>query len=219
MNYTKKAGGFTIPGEAGFEELTLKFASKWKADVIRDSDGTELSEEILKAGYKIYSTICIIRGHNVWAKENMDKLQQSFLVTKPQIATESSVTIRLMDDFYEEQFSVNESLEAIDYWQVFDRTSNCEIPAVQWRYDPVTGNVTIDNITPWHKYSVSFLAYRIWEEIYITDNPYTECAYYQESGKLVVINNSDREQVTTITTGNSTLTVTIDAYDTKIAAI
>ena len=29
---------------------------------------------------------------------------------------------------------------------------------------------------------------------YMTDNLYTECAYYPESKKLVVINNSDTEQ-------------------------
>ena len=37
----KKKGSFTLPGEAGYEELTLKLAERWGADVIRDSDGTE----------------------------------------------------------------------------------------------------------------------------------------------------------------------------------
>lgn len=44
-----KKGSFTLPGEAGFESLTLKMAEKWGADVIRDSDGTKLSEDITKA--------------------------------------------------------------------------------------------------------------------------------------------------------------------------
>ena len=57
-------GGFTLPGEAGFEKLTLELAKRWGADVIRDSDGTELSDDILNAGYGIYSTICLIRDHN-----------------------------------------------------------------------------------------------------------------------------------------------------------
>ena len=46
-------GGFTLPGEAGYEKLTLEMARKWGADVIRDSDGTKLSPEILEAGYRI----------------------------------------------------------------------------------------------------------------------------------------------------------------------
>ena len=74
---SKRKGGFTLPGEAGYEKLTLELADKWGADVIRDSDGTVLSDEITNAGYGIYSTICIIRDHNAWAKENQDKLQQS----------------------------------------------------------------------------------------------------------------------------------------------
>ena len=40
-------GGFTMPGEAGYEQLTLELAKKWGADVIRDSDGTKLSDEIV----------------------------------------------------------------------------------------------------------------------------------------------------------------------------
>ena len=43
----KTKGGFTLPGESGYEKLTLEMAEKWGADVIRDSDGTELSPEIV----------------------------------------------------------------------------------------------------------------------------------------------------------------------------
>lgn len=95
-------GGFTLPGESGYEELTLKMAEKWGADVIRDSDGTVLSDEITHAGYGIYSTICIIRDHNAWAKENQDKLQQTFLCTPPQAAESDTLTIGLMDSFFAE---------------------------------------------------------------------------------------------------------------------
>lgn len=160
---SKTKGGFTLPGESGYEELTLQMAEKWGADVIRDSDGTELSPEIINAGYGIYSTICIIRGHNDWARENMDKLQQSFLMTQPIVATDDSLTIELMKDFFAEQFVVNDSAESIAYWQVFDRTSNEEVSRENWSYE--NGKVTIKNITPWHKYTVNFMAYRIWEEI------------------------------------------------------
>ena len=55
---------FTLPGESGYENLTLKLAEKWGADVIRDSDGTQLSDEITNSGYGIYSTLCLIRSDN-----------------------------------------------------------------------------------------------------------------------------------------------------------
>ena len=88
----KQSGGFTLPGESGYEELTLRMAEKWGADVIRDSDGTVLSDEIVHAGYGIYSTICIIRDHNEWANQNRDKLQQTFLCTPPAVAEGETLT-------------------------------------------------------------------------------------------------------------------------------
>ena len=53
MDQKYRQGGFTLPGEAGYERLTLELAKKWGADVIRDSDGTKLSPEIVEAGYSI----------------------------------------------------------------------------------------------------------------------------------------------------------------------
>ncbi|MGN0337270.1 MAG: 1,3-beta-galactosyl-N-acetylhexosamine phosphorylase [Lachnospiraceae bacterium] len=161
----KLTGGFTLPGEAGFEDLTLQLAKKWGADVIRDSDGTELSDEIVNSGYGIYSTICIIRDHNAWAKEHPQYLQQSFLMTQPVMATESSLSIHLMKDFFEEQFKVNDSADSLKYWEVYDRTSERKLAAECWSYDEKSGDVTISGVTPFHNYTVSFLAYRIWEEI------------------------------------------------------
>lgn len=164
----KRKGGFTLPGESGYEELTLKLAEKWGADVIRDSDGTELSEDIIHAGYGIYSTLCIIRDHNEWAAKNRDKLQQTFLCTEPVTAVSENndgLVIRLMKDFFTEQFAINDSAASMKYWQVYDRTSNTLVDAKDWAYDKDTETVTIHRITPWHKYTVSFLAYRIWEEI------------------------------------------------------
>ena len=165
MSEGKKKGCFTLPGEAGYEKLTLEMAEKWGADVIRDSDGTVLSDEILDAGYGIYSTICIIRDHNEWAKKNQDKLQQCFLMTAPQTAAEGPLSIRLMDGFFEEQFRVNDSEHAKSYWQVHDRTTDEEVAAENWSYDAESGCVTIASPVPFHTYTVSFMAYRIWEEI------------------------------------------------------
>ena len=158
-------GSFTLPGEAGYEKLTLQLAEKWGADVIRDSDGTVLSDEITKAGYGIYSTICIIRDHNEWAKQNQDKLQQTFLMTHPVTADSERLEISLMTDFFAEQFKVNDSAESMKYWQVYDRTTNTLVDASKWRYDKEKQAVILKSITPWHNYTVSFLAYRIWEEI------------------------------------------------------
>ena len=125
----------------------------------------ELSDEILNAGYGIYSTICIIRDHNAWAKENLDKLQQTFLMTDPVVADSDVLKISIMGGFFREQFKVNDTEAAFKYWQVYDRTINEEVAVEKWSYDAETETVTLTGIVPFHRYTVSFLAYRIWEEI------------------------------------------------------
>lgn len=167
-------GYFTLPGEAGYEKLTLQMADKWGADVIRDSDGTTLSDDILNSGYDIYSTICVIRGHNEWARENPDALQQSFLMSRPVVAEKDRVTIRLLDGYRNDQFRINDSAESINYWQVFDRTSDEEMTFNPALYDAKNGALVLCNVRPFHTYTVNFLSYRIWEEInmynHITNN-------------------------------------------------
>ena len=165
MGEVHKNGGFTLPGESGYEKLTLDLAKKWGADVIRDSDGTVLSDEILNSGYGIYSTICIIRDHNEWARQNPDKLQQTFLMTQPKVADDGFLTFHLLDDFFDQQFKVNDSSESMKYWQVIDRTTGKEVSSSFWTYEKEAGNVIVNNVIPWHRYTVSFLAFRIWEEI------------------------------------------------------
>lgn len=159
-----KKGSFTLPGESGYEALTLALAEKWGADVIRDSDGTKLSEEILNSGYGIYSTICIIREHNEWASKHMDKLQQTFLMTNPRLAVSEQLVIPVMEDFFDQQFAVNDSEEAMKYWQVYDRTTGNEVERTQWSYDASQKAVTLHAV-PYHRYTLNFMAYRIWEEI------------------------------------------------------
>ncbi|MBR3740818.1 MAG: D-galactosyl-beta-1-4-L-rhamnose phosphorylase, partial [Clostridia bacterium] len=43
------------------------------------------------------------------------------------------------------------------------RTAGMEMPKENWRYE--NGAVMVENCVPWHEYTVSFLAWRVWEEI------------------------------------------------------
>ncbi|MBN2013498.1 1,3-beta-galactosyl-N-acetylhexosamine phosphorylase [candidate division KSB1 bacterium] len=161
----KLKGDFTLPGEAGYEDLTLELAERWGADAIRDSDGTVLSDKIIKADYPIYSTICLIRADNEWAKANRDKLQQNYLMSDPVIAEKETVEIDLLKGFFREQFEVNANDDPKSWWQAFDRTTGEEVDKKDWIFDPANGTVAIKNVQKWHKYTVNFLAYRIWEGI------------------------------------------------------
>ena len=167
-------GSFTLPGEAGHEALTLRLARQWGADTIRDSDGTQLSPEITNAGYQIYSTICLVRSVNDWAKQNRDKLQQSFLMSFPVVAEKATVTIELLAGYFREQFVVNFDDPPKRWWQVFDRTTGREVPKSRWNFHARPGVVTVRGAAPGHTYTVNFLARRIWDEIsmynHVTNN-------------------------------------------------
>ncbi len=167
-------GSFTLPGEAGQEKLTLRLAEKWGADTIRDSDGTQLSPEITKSGYDIYSTVCLVRSIQPWARKHLDKLQQNFLMSFPVVAGKDTTAIKLLDGYFTEQFAVNAVDDPKKWWQVFDRTTGKEVPKKQWTFDDKRGVVKIRGSIPGHKYTVNFLAFRLWEEIsmynHITNN-------------------------------------------------
>ena len=158
-------GSFTLPGEAGHEDLTLRLAKKWGADTIRDSDGTRLSREITQAGYEIYSTICLVRSVQPWARIHQDKLQQNFLMSFPLVAQGRTVAINLLNGYFREQFVVNFQDDPKAWWQVFARTTGREVPKKRWNFNAKQGAVTVRGTTPGHKYTVNFLAFRIWEEI------------------------------------------------------
>lgn len=158
-------GDFTLPGEAGYEDLTLELAEKWGADAIRDCDGTVLSDKIISADYDIYSTICLVRADNEWAKANRTKLQQNYLMSEPIVAEGDEVNIDLLSGFFREQFEVNAHDDPKIWWQVFDRTTGEEISKDQWTFDAAKGTVTVSKVIQWHKYTVNFLAYQIWEGI------------------------------------------------------
>lgn len=158
-------GNFTLPGEAGYEALTLKLAEKWGADVIRDSDGTKLSDKITSSGYDIYSTLCLIRSDYDWAKQNTDKLQQNFLMSFPVIAEDEEVIISPLKGYFKEQFLLNKYDDPKEFWQVFDRTTGQEVSVRDWKFDAETETVKISHAKKWHEYTVNFLAIRIWEEI------------------------------------------------------
>ncbi len=165
MNDSFSKGSFTLPGEAGYEDLTLRLAETWGADTIRDSDGTQLSDKILKSGYDIYSTLCLVRADNEWAKANRYALQQSYLMSFPVTAESDTVTIDLLNGFFREQFSLNTDDDPHEWWQVHNRTTGEEVPHADWTIDPSTGKLTVSSARRWHRYTVNFLAYRIWEEI------------------------------------------------------
>ena len=58
------SGRFTIPSESNFAEKTAELARLWGADAVRNSDGTQLDDEVVALGMKVYTAYFPTRAHN-----------------------------------------------------------------------------------------------------------------------------------------------------------
>ena len=158
----KTTGGFiTLPAEVGEEKMVVELTKKWGADAIRDSDGTELSQEILDMGMEIYSTTCLVRAEQKYPREHMDQLPQKYLMSDPVTASASTVVIDPMAGFYREKYVIDTKHHAKKYWEVIDRTTGKVVPTSKWNLDKKTGKVTVKGVTPFHIYTVNFLVFQI----------------------------------------------------------
>lgn len=157
------AGSITLPAEAGEETMVVKLAEKWGADAIRDSDGTELSQDMLGLGLEVYSTTCLVRAEQTYPRRNMDHLPQKFLMSDPATATSKKLVIDPMSGFYREKYVIDTKHGAKKYWEVIDRTTGGVVPAAKWSFNPKTGKVTLTGAVPFHVYTVNFLVFQIWD--------------------------------------------------------
>ena len=158
-------GRFTLPSEENFAEKTKELAELWGADAIRNSDGTHLDESVLALGKKIYSAYFPTRAHNEWITLHMDETPQVYLLTGRVLAEADVVDVPLMDGFFEEQLKPNRDADPHKYWEVVDRTTNEVVDASLWTLDEDTDTVHVSGAELMHEYTVSFLAYIIWDPV------------------------------------------------------
>ncbi|WP_426348376.1 1,3-beta-galactosyl-N-acetylhexosamine phosphorylase [Alloiococcus sp. CFN-8] len=159
-------GRVTIPTDLDITEETIEIMKRWKADAIRDCDGTEFPVELQNNGAKIYSTYYTTRKDNQWARNNPDEIQQCYIMTGFHTATEESLSIKLMSGISEELMKVNSRDDIKRWWEVMDRSTGLPVKIEDWGYSEETGEVTIKSI-PYHDYTVSFLAYLIWDPVHM----------------------------------------------------
>lgn len=162
----KVRGRLTLPTDVDMVEETLKLKERLDADALRDCDGTQMPSELLKTGAKIYATYYITRKDNEWAKNNPEEVQQEYLITDRITATSWTLSIELMKGFHTQQLKVNTIDEPKRWWEVIDRTTGKVVPVENWFYDEATGEVIIKSI-PYHQYTVSFLAFLIWDPVHM----------------------------------------------------
>ena len=161
------SGRVTIPTDLDVVPETLELMKRWGADAIRDCDGTDYPEELKKVDAKVYSTYYTTRKDNEWAKANPDEIQQMYIMTPFYTAVGSELSIHLMDHLYPDMLKVNDRDDITRWWEVIDRTTGDVVPVSKWSYDPESGNVTITDAEEFHDYTVSFLAYIMWDPVHM----------------------------------------------------
>ena len=63
--------------------------------------------------------------------------------------------------------AVNTRDDIKKWWEVMDRTTGAVVPVDAWCYDESTGCVVIAQPDAFHEYTVSFLAYLIWDPVHM----------------------------------------------------
>ena len=76
-----ETGRVTVPTDVDVIDATIEIIHRWKADAIRDCDGTDMPEELRKMDIKQYATYYTTRKDNAWAKANPDEIQQMYLMS------------------------------------------------------------------------------------------------------------------------------------------
>jgi len=158
-------GRVTIPTDLDVVPETLALLERWGADAIRDCDGTDFPEALKATGAKIYSTYYTTRKDNAWAKANPDEVQQCYIMTGFYTAADGPLAIPLMKGISPELMQPNTRDDIARWWEVMDRTTGQPLAPDAWHYDE--GSVVIDAPAPYHEYTVSFLAYLIWDPVHM----------------------------------------------------
>ncbi len=163
----KTKGRVTIPTDMDVVAETLELMKRWGADAIRDCDGTEYPQELRDVGAKVYSTYYTTRKDNEWAKSNPDEIQQMYIMTPFYNAEGDTLRIHLMNHLYPDMLAVNSRDDIKRWWEVIDRTTGEVWPAGDWFYEEDTGDVVILRAKEFHDYTVSFLAYIMWDPVHM----------------------------------------------------
>jgi 1,3-beta-galactosyl-N-acetylhexosamine phosphorylase len=160
-------GRVTIPTDNGIIPETIEAMHKLGADALRDCDGTDFPGELQNINGKIYATYYTTRKDNEWARANPDEVQQCYIMTGFHTATSSSLSIPLMSGISGQLLQPNTRDDIKRWWEVIDRTTGRTLPAAQWDFDSRTLEVTVQRAVPFHEYTVSFLAYLIWDPVHM----------------------------------------------------
>jgi len=161
-----RRGRLTIPTDLDVVDETLELMRRWGADALRDCDGTDFPAALQGAGAKIYATYYTTRKDNEWARANPDEIQQIYVMSPFAYAAADTLQIPLRDGIHRDMLGINAE-DCARWWEVIDRTGGEVVPPARWAYDEASGAVTVRGAIPYHAYTVSFLAYILWDPVHM----------------------------------------------------
>lgn len=159
----KSTGRVTLPVEQGLDAELARLAELWGADAVRNSDGTELPDNIKDLGLEVYSTLSPVRYDQEWIKAHPQYYPQKYLSTDPETARGDSLEIELIKGWFNKQFEVDTIHDPKKWFEVMNRTTGEVVDPASWEFDAETGVVTIQETIPYHSYTVSFLVFQVWD--------------------------------------------------------
>lgn len=160
-----RKGQVTVPTDVDVIDATIDIIKRFKADAIRDCDGTNMPDALKKLDVKRYATYYTTRKDNAWAKAHPEEIQQVYLMSNFETAKGSELKIKIMEHYYLDQLRPNTIDDIKRWWEVIDRTTDEVVK--DWDYDEEKMEVTIHNTKPYHAYTVSFLAFVIWDPVHM----------------------------------------------------
>lgn len=167
-------GRITLPSEENFYDETIELIDRIGVDVLRDSDGTKLPDELKDLeGISVYTKYLTTRGHNDFAQDNMDKVNRFYLMSEFVTAVSEETSIKFASEYYDQQIKPDYFNDPKKWWEVIDRTTGEVVDVKDWNIDKENDVVIVKTI-PFHEYTVSFLALGIWDPVhmynFITNN-------------------------------------------------
>lgn len=159
----RTTGRVTLPIQEGIDDQVRALAQALGADAVRNSDGTWLPEIASELVDKVYSTYFPARGDQAWALAHPDTLVNQYLLSARVTAMgPGPLEIDVLEGYFREQFRPC-YVRVERFWEVIDRTSGAVVPPSGWSVEEATGVLTVAEPTPWHEYTVGFLAEQVWD--------------------------------------------------------
>ncbi|NLJ94105.1 MAG: 1,3-beta-galactosyl-N-acetylhexosamine phosphorylase, partial [Clostridiaceae bacterium] len=160
-------GSLTLPSEENFYDETLEMLELLGADAIRNSDGTTLPENLKDlAGVKVYTNFFPSRGHNEFALDHLTECSRFYLSSEFITAESEELEIAFCEDYFSKQIKPDYDNDPYAWWEVMNRTTGEPVPTSDWFVDQKTDTIVIKT-TPYHVYSVNFLAYGVWDPVHM----------------------------------------------------